>query len=66
MTIEMDGKIKRWAARRKPASVLGILKTTVNESSRQFDLPLLQRSSPGLTKRRRGWKTPLRPDRKTS
>jgi hypothetical protein len=34
----MDGEIKRWTARRKPALVLEIIqrKTTVSESSRQF------------------------------
>jgi hypothetical protein len=42
MSIEMDEEIKRWTARRKSARVLGIIqgKTTVSESSRQFDLPL--------------------------
>ena len=41
MSIEMDEEIKRWTARRKSALVLGIIqgKTTVSESSRQFDLP---------------------------
>ena len=40
MSIEKDGEIKRWAARRKSALVLEIIqgKTTVSESSRQFDL----------------------------
>ncbi len=37
----MDEEIKRWTARRKSALVLDIIqgKTTVSESSRQFDLP---------------------------
>jgi transposase-like protein len=41
MNIAMDEEIKRWTARRKSALVLGIIhgKTTVSESSRQFDLP---------------------------
>ena len=41
MSIEMDEEIKRWTARRKSALVLDIIqgKTTVSESSRQFDLP---------------------------
>ena len=41
MSIEMDEEIKRWTARRKSALVLDITqgKTTVSESSRQFDLP---------------------------
>jgi hypothetical protein len=41
MNIDMDEKIKRWTARRKSASVLDIIqaKTTVGESSRQFNLP---------------------------
>ena len=41
MSIEMDEEIKRWTARRKSALILDILqkKTTVSESSRQFDLP---------------------------
>ena len=36
----MDEEIKRWTARRKSALVLEIIqgKTTVSESSRQFDL----------------------------
>jgi transposase-like protein len=40
MSIEMDEEIKRWTARRKSALVLEIVrgKTTVSESSRQFDL----------------------------
>ena len=40
MSIEMDEEIKRWTARRKSALVLEIIqvKTTVSESSRQFDL----------------------------
>jgi transposase-like protein len=40
MSIEMDEEIKRWPARRKSALVLEIVqgKTTVSESSRQFDL----------------------------
>ena len=39
MIIEME-EIKRWTARRKSALVLEIIqgKTTVSESSRQFDL----------------------------
>jgi transposase-like protein len=39
MSIEMDEEIKRWTARRKSALVLEIIqgKTTVRESSRQFD-----------------------------
>jgi len=41
MSIEMDEEIKRWLPRRKSALVLDIIqgKTTVSESSRQFDLP---------------------------
>jgi transposase-like protein len=41
MSVEMDEEIKRWTARRKSALVLDIIqgKTTVSESSRQFDLP---------------------------
>ena len=41
MSIEMDEDIKRWTARRKAVLVLDIIqgKTTVSESSRQFDLP---------------------------
>ena len=41
MSIEMDEEIKRWTTRRKSALVLDIIqgKTTVRESSRQFDLP---------------------------
>ena len=41
MSIEIYEKIKRWTARRKSALVLDIIqgKTTVSESSRQFDLP---------------------------
>jgi transposase-like protein len=41
MSIEMEEEIKRWTARRKSALVLDIIqgKTTVSESSRQFDLP---------------------------
>jgi transposase-like protein len=41
MSIAMDEEIKRWTARRKSALVLDIIqgKTTVSESSRQFDLP---------------------------
>jgi transposase-like protein len=41
MSIEMDEETKRWTARRKSALVLDIIqgKTTVSESSRQFDLP---------------------------
>jgi transposase-like protein len=41
MSIEMDEEIKRWTARRKSALVLDIIqgKTTLSESSRQFDLP---------------------------
>jgi hypothetical protein len=37
----MDDEIKRWTARWKSALVLDIIqgKTTVSESSRQFDLP---------------------------
>ena len=37
----MDDGIKRWTARPKPALVLEILqgRTTISESSRQFDLP---------------------------
>ena len=37
----MDEEIKRWTARRKSALVLDIIqgKTTVGESSRQYDLP---------------------------
>ena len=40
MSIEMDEEINRWMARRKLALVLDIIqgKTTVSESSRQFDL----------------------------
>jgi len=40
----MDEEIKRWTARRKSALVLDIIqgKTTVSESSRQFDLPPLE------------------------
>jgi hypothetical protein len=40
MSIEMDEEIDRWMARRKSALVLDIMqvKTTVSESSRQFDL----------------------------
>lgn len=40
MSIEMDEEIKRWTARRKSALVLEIIqgKTTVSESSLQFDL----------------------------
>ena len=40
MSIEMDEEIKRCTARRKSALVLEIIqgKTTVSESSRQFDL----------------------------
>ena len=40
MSVEMDEEIKRWTARRKSALVLEIIqgKTTVSESSRQFDL----------------------------
>ena len=40
MSIEMDEEINRWMARRKSALVLEIIqgKTTVSESSRQFDL----------------------------
>jgi transposase-like protein len=40
MSNEMDEEIKRWTARRKSALVLEIIqgKTTVSESSRQFDL----------------------------
>jgi hypothetical protein len=42
MSIEMGEDIKRWTARRRSALVRGIIqgkKTTVGESSRQFDLP---------------------------
>ena len=41
MSEVMDEEIKRWTARRKSALVLDIIqgKTTVSESSRQFDLP---------------------------
>jgi hypothetical protein len=41
MSIEMDEEIKRWTARRKSALVSDIIqwKTSVSESSRQFDLP---------------------------
>jgi len=40
MSIEADEESKRWTARRKSALVLEIIqgKTTVSESSRQFDL----------------------------
>jgi transposase-like protein len=40
MSIEIDEEIKRWTALRKAALVLDIIqgKTTVSESSRQFDL----------------------------
>jgi transposase-like protein len=40
MSIEMDEEIKRWTASLKSALVLEIIqgKTTVSESSRQFDL----------------------------
>jgi transposase-like protein len=40
MSIEMEEEIKRWTARRKSTLVLDIIqgKTTVSESSRQFDL----------------------------
>jgi len=40
MSIEMDEEIRRWTPRRKSALVLEIIqgKTTVSESSRQFDL----------------------------
>jgi hypothetical protein len=43
MTIEMDEEIKRWTAPGNSALVLYIIqgKTTVRESSRQFDLPPL-------------------------
>jgi hypothetical protein len=42
MSIEMEEEIKRWTARRESALVLDIIqgKTSVSESSRQFDLPL--------------------------
>jgi hypothetical protein len=41
MSVEMDEGINRWAARLESPLVLGIIqvKTTVSESSRQFDLP---------------------------
>jgi hypothetical protein len=41
MSIGMDEEVKRWTARRKSALVLDIIqwRTTVSESSRQFDLP---------------------------
>ena len=41
MSIEMDEEIKRCTARGRSALVLNIIqgKTTVSESSRQFDLP---------------------------
>jgi transposase-like protein len=41
MSIEMDEDFKRWTARRKSALIQGIIqgRTTVIESSRQFDLP---------------------------
>ena len=41
MAIDIEKEIKRWTARRKSALVLDIIqgKTTVSESSRQFDLP---------------------------
>ena len=41
MSIEMDEEIKRWTARRKSALVLDIIqgKSTISESSRQFELP---------------------------
>jgi transposase-like protein len=41
MSIDMDEEIKRWTARRRSAVDLDIIqgKTTVSESSRQFDLP---------------------------
>ena len=41
MSNVMDEEIKRWTARRKSSLVLDIIqgKTTVAESSRQFDLP---------------------------
>ncbi len=63
----MDEEIERWTARRKSALVLDIIqgKTTVSESSRQFDLRPSEIES-WIDQAKSGMENALKANRKTS